>query len=78
MRDRLDLGYILKASFSENLNPISRDICFVSPGLNFASREENISKHADPGVAFFGILPKLLNILNWILILNFYQKTKLQ
>ena len=69
MRDRLDLGYILQHNFSENIRPMSRGICFVSPSLHVTSDQENISKHAEPGVAFCGILPKLLNFLNCILYL---------
>ena len=69
MRDRLDLGYILQHNFSENIRPMSRGICFVSPSIHVKSDDENILKHAEPGVAFSGMLPKLLNFLNCILYL---------
>ena len=48
---------------------MSRGICFVSPSIHVKSDDENILKHAEPGVVFSGMLPKLLNFLNCILYL---------
>ena len=52
-------------SFSGNLRPKSVSIFLVTPGSKVALLDKQISKHAEPGVAFVRIQARELNLFKF-------------
>ena len=54
--------------FFENLSPMFVSIGFVTLGSSVTHLAEKTSNHAEPGVAFSGLLARELNLLDFTFI----------
>ena len=59
-------------TFSYNFKPKSVSIFLVTPGSRVTLLDENISKHAEPGVASIGTQARELNFLDLTLLFCTY------